>query len=92
MNSAASRPTISILPSVEASKMPTPSRTALHSRATAACRSSPAFGKYQARRHRATFSNRAPWASAHSWIGVVRIGSNRAWRAGPTNAPKVTGV
>ena len=49
-------------------------------------------GKYQARRHRATFSNRAPWASAHSWIGVVRIGSNRAWRAGPTSAPKVTGV
>ena len=44
-NSAASLPTTSILPSVEASKMPTPARTALHSRATAACMSSPEPGK-----------------------------------------------
>ena len=37
-------PTTSILPSVEASKMPTALRTARHSRATAACISSPRGG------------------------------------------------
>ena len=36
-------PTTSILPSVEASRMPTVVRTARHSRATAACMSSPAL-------------------------------------------------
>ena len=39
------RPTTSILPRVVASKMPTLARTALHSRATAACMSSPSCGK-----------------------------------------------
>ena len=43
-----------------------PSRTAWHSRATAACMSSPACGKYQARCHRPTFSNTAPCATAQS--------------------------
>ena len=72
--SAASGPTTSILPSVEASKMPTHCRAARHSRATASCMSSPAAGKYQARFHRPTSSKTAPCSAAQSWIGVRRIG------------------
>ena len=46
------------------------SRTVAHSRLTAACMSSPACGKYQARFHWPTSSNTAPCASAQAWIGV----------------------
>ena len=76
MNFAASGPTTSILPSVEASNRPAALRTVTHSRLTAACMSSPAFGKYQARFHWPTSSNTAPWASAQGWIAVLRVGSN----------------
>ncbi len=44
MNFAASGPTTSILPSVEASNRPAVLRTVTHSRLTAACMSSPVFG------------------------------------------------
>ena len=40
--------------------MPSEARVARHSRATAACMSSPGFGKYQARRQSATGSKTAP--------------------------------
>ena len=40
---------------------------------TAACMSSPGFGKYQARRQRATGSKAAPFASAQGSIGVLRV-------------------
>ena len=92
MNSAASAPTTSILPSVDASKMPQALRMARHSRATAACMSSPARGKYLARFQRPTFSNTAPLAVAHSCVGVVRTGSNKSPREMPAKLPKVTGV
>jgi hypothetical protein len=75
MNSAASGPTISILPSVEASKMPTPSRTALHSRATLVgparhalfdpIRTTPIHGWAEA--HGALFENVAP--EGHGGVG-----------------------
>ena len=78
MKVTASGPTTSILPKVEASKMPSEARVARHSRATAACMSSPAFGKYQARRQRATGSKAAPWASAQGSIGVLRVTSKVA--------------
>jgi hypothetical protein len=68
----ASRPWMSILPSVDASMIPTPVRVATHSRATAACRSSPGFGKYHGRFHWPTFSKSAPCSSCHAWSAVVR--------------------
>ena len=40
--------------------------------------SSPGFGKYQARRQRATGSKAAPWASAQGSIGVFRVTSKVA--------------
>ena len=92
MNFAASGPTTSILPSVEASNRPAVLRTVTHSRLTAACMSSPGFGKYQARFHWPTSSNTAPWASAQGWIAVLRVGSNSGPRPWLTIAPKVTGV
>ena len=92
MNFAASGPTTSILPSVEASNNPAALRTVTHSRLTAACISSPALGKYQARFHWPTSSNTAPCASAQGWIAVRRVGSNSGPRAWLTIAPKVTGV
>ena len=74
MNSAASGPTTSILPSVEASNRPTLARTARHSRATAACMSSPAAGNTRRASTGPTSSNTAPWLAAQSWMGVRRIG------------------
>ncbi len=92
MNLAASGPTTSILPSVEASNRPALSRTVTHSRLTAACMSSPPRGKYQARFHWPTSSNTAPCRSAQPWVAVRRVGSNSAPRDRLTMAPKVTGV
>ncbi len=72
--------------------MPQLPRTARHSRATAACMSSPARGKKRARFHWPTSSNTAPRATADSCIGVLRTGSNSSPRAAPASVPKVTGV
>ncbi|MOA17223.1 hypothetical protein D3C78_1374730 [compost metagenome] len=91
-NFAASGPTTSILPSVEASNTPTLSRTVLHSRLIASCMSSPARGKNQARFQLPTSSNTAPAASSSSCIGVLRVGSNSAPREWLMSVPKVTGV
>ena len=65
-NVAASGPTTSILPRVEASNIPTDARVAVHSRATAACMSSPVLGKHQARFHSPTSSKAAPVSAAQS--------------------------
>ena len=72
--------------------MPRDARVALHSRSTAACISSPACGKYQARRHWATGSNTAPFASAQGSMGVLRVSWNVSPRKYPQKAPKLVGV
>ena len=58
--------------------MPKEARVARHSRLTAACLSSPGFGKYQARRQSATGSKAAPCAAAQGSIGVLRVTSKVA--------------
>ena len=72
--------------------MPTPVRTALHSRSTAACMSSPARGKYRARFHWPTSSNTAPCAPPSR--ASASCGPDRTGRPGrsPAKAPNVTGV
>ncbi len=92
MNSTASGPATSILPRVEASKIPSEARVARHSRATAASMSSPARGKWRARRHWATGSKTAPCASAQASMGVLRTASKCPPRWWPAKAPKVVGV
>ncbi|MNI85015.1 hypothetical protein D3C73_1419710 [compost metagenome] len=72
--------------------MPTPLRTARHSRATAACMLSPASGKYQGRFQLPTSSNAAPWDTCHSCMQVLRMGSKKSPSSRPATAPKVTGV
>ena len=72
--------------------MPAASRTAKHSRATAACMSSPGLGYHQGRCHWPTGSNTAPEASCHSCIAVRRTGSISGPVSRPASAPKVTGV
>jgi hypothetical protein len=52
--------------------MPTPLRTARHSRFTAWCRSSPGRGKYQGRFHWPTSSNSAPAATCQVRAGLAR--------------------
>src|SRR5437762_2953796 len=84
---AASGPTTSILPSVDASRAPAAFRTARHSRSTAASRSSPSSGKYRGRSHCPTFSKTAPLSTWAPWIGVVRFGSSSA---GPRSIPAST--
>ena len=55
----------------------TPERAARHSRATAACMSSPFFGKYQGRIQLPTGSSSAWRARWLAWMAVVRTGPGR---------------
>src|SRR6266511_4187406 len=90
-NTGASAPTTSILPSVEASIIPTPVRTAAHSRRTASHIDSPSRGKYRGRFHWPTSSNTAPRSTCAACIGVRRTASNRAPRKGPASTWYGTG-
>ena len=71
--------------------MPTPSRTAAHSRSTAASMSSLPCGKNHGRFHWPTSSKIAPCATCHGWIEVVRTGSKRTPSERPASEPNVIG-
>ena len=70
----------------------TPERAARHSRATAACMSSPFLGKYQGRIQLPTGSSSAWRATWLAWIAVVRTGSKASPSIVPASAPRLTGV
>ena len=77
---------------MEASITATPVRAARHSRATAACMSSPFLGKYHGRIQLPTGSSSALRAAWLAWMAVVRTGSKVSPSIVPASAPSDTGV